>query len=471
MRNRCLTVSWTTRYAVTAAAVNLAVTAAQRSMSNHDSPIQRIAIHLRPAPDYLRRVWQELKRPRDPLTWAQAIAWLTDTPRRLPHSWIGRIGMVVVGIAILVAVFQLYSAEGRPAVINPIVGGLGALFLIYAAIRQARTASRQAQIAADRHEAQTKADLQRRFTETFSKAVEQLGSEKIEVRVGGIYTLERLALEALAGPDEMGADLYSTVMETLTAFVRERAKLQEPKPAAGGMADKADYLWPTEKRPGSRPDEIARPEPATDIAAVLAVLRRRPDSGLVREAEQACGLDLRATDLRGANLVEVYLERALLARAHLDGAELSAAHLEGAHLASAHLQCAYLEGAHLKHAYLRGAHLDGARLQEAHLEHADLWGAHLEGANLKWAHLEGAGLAWAHLEDADLYGAHLEGAYLRAAHLDGVQNLVQSIGDAHTRLPEGVWRPVHWPPEAPDSDSTAAVAVPCPPNLEPFLPE
>ena len=69
-----------------------------------------------------------------------------------------------------------------------------------AALRQARTATevarianRQAEIAAVRHEEQTRADLQRRVTETFSKAVEQLASEKIEVRLGGIYTLERLA--------------------------------------------------------------------------------------------------------------------------------------------------------------------------------------------------------------------------------------------------------------------------------------
>jgi hypothetical protein len=44
-----------------------------------------------------------------------------------------------------------------------------------------------------RHFAQTEADRQRRITESFSKATEQLGSDKLELRLGGIYTLERIS--------------------------------------------------------------------------------------------------------------------------------------------------------------------------------------------------------------------------------------------------------------------------------------
>jgi hypothetical protein len=52
-------------------------------------------------------------------------------------------------------------------------------------------ALRQASIAARRHYEQTKADRQRRITESFSRAVEQLGSDTIETRLGAVYTLER----------------------------------------------------------------------------------------------------------------------------------------------------------------------------------------------------------------------------------------------------------------------------------------
>jgi hypothetical protein len=83
----------------------------------------------------------------------------------------------------------LYAANSDK--VNPIVAGLGGAALVWAAIRQARTAT-------NRHSEQTRADQQRRLTESFSKTVEQLASDKIEARLGGIYTLERLALEAIA---------------------------------------------------------------------------------------------------------------------------------------------------------------------------------------------------------------------------------------------------------------------------------
>ena len=48
----------------------------------------------------------------------------------------------------------------------------------------------------NRHEAQTETDRQRRITESFTKAVEQLAHQDIEVRLGGIYTLERISKKA-----------------------------------------------------------------------------------------------------------------------------------------------------------------------------------------------------------------------------------------------------------------------------------
>lgn len=92
------------------------------------------------------------------------------------------------------AAWQWYSANAT--LINPIatfVGALGAFAtaatLAWAGVQNARTAAR-------RHEEQTNADRQRRITESFSKATEQLASEKIEARLGGIYTLERISRES-----------------------------------------------------------------------------------------------------------------------------------------------------------------------------------------------------------------------------------------------------------------------------------
>ena len=48
-----------------------------------------------------------------------------------------------------------------------------------AALEQAKIASQQADIASKRHEQQTDADRHRRITESFARAIEQLGSEKL----------------------------------------------------------------------------------------------------------------------------------------------------------------------------------------------------------------------------------------------------------------------------------------------------
>ena len=53
---------------------------------------------------------------------------------------------------------------------------------------------------------------QGQVTERYTKAVEQLGSDKLDVRIGGIYALERIARDS--------ARDHPTVMQVLTAFIR-----------------------------------------------------------------------------------------------------------------------------------------------------------------------------------------------------------------------------------------------------------
>ncbi|MGW7540068.1 pentapeptide repeat-containing protein [Streptomyces sp. NPDC054770] len=87
----------------------------------------------------------------------------------------------------------------------------------------------------------------------------------------------------------------------------------------------------------------------------------------------------------------------------------------------------------------RGADLMGARLR----------GADLRGASLRGAYLIAADLTGADLRDADLIGADLRNADLRDADLTGAFFLTQpqldaARGNAGTRLPASVTRPVHW---------------------------
>jgi uncharacterized protein YjbI with pentapeptide repeats len=238
---------------------------------------------------------------------------------------------------------------------------------------------------------------QGQITERFTRAVDQLGNLSLDVRLGGIYAVERLARES--------RDDHGPIIEILTAYIRE-------------------HTQPSNQYPTSNEDNSPAVEKrvATDVQAALTVLGRRT---LAHDPSEPWRVDLGGAHLERARLDGAHLEGARLSDAHLERATLDGAHLKGANLVRAYFEGANLGGAHLEGANLGGAHLEGANLGGAHLEGANLGGAHLEGANLGGAHLEGANLSGAHLEKARLSGAHLEEANLSGAHLEEA-NLVRT---------------------------------------------
>ena len=180
---------------------------------------------------------------------------------------------------------------------------------------------------------------QGQITDRFSKAVAQLGTkESIEVRLGGIYALERIARDSIRD--------HPTVMEVLSAFVREHASV----PACG--------------TPGVF-------GPATDVQAALTVLGRRD------QARDRDRLNLEGSCLSNANLVSAHLAEALFTSANLTFANLIGADLSGAYLFRADLTDAKLPRANLTGAVLFGANLPGADLGDANLTGADLTGDNL----------------------------------------------------------------------------------------------
>lgn len=276
-----------------------------------------------------------------------------------------------------------------------LVQGLGGIVLgvgAYFTARQLRT-SRQAQ------------EILRegQITERYTRAVDQLGHAEIDVRIGGIYALERIARDS---PYDR-----PTIGEVLTWFVRGRSPWPPTRP--GQFRARAPLA-----------KVVELPARSADVQAAITVLSR---SGFSR----ALRLDLNRVDLRRANLQRAHLEGADLFGAHFEGANLHDADLEGAHLASANLELAVLSEAHLKRATLAGANLKEATLIAASLEGAHLGQANLERAILLGANLEGAYLRGANLERAILKGANLEGANLDGARLAGAMH------DGSTRWPEG----------------------------------
>jgi uncharacterized protein YjbI with pentapeptide repeats len=220
-------------------------------------------------------------------------------------------------------------------------------------------------------------------TDRYTKAITQLGSKKLDVRIGGIYALERIARDS--------AKDHPTVMEVLTAFIREHSRkpLPEPTSATGPLEPAAPE--PAAPEPGTRPD----------IQAAVTVIGRR-------NAKH----DRQRTNLHG-----VHLRDADLPEANLDGADLGGANLRFAKLRVAKLTHADLGGAKLDGAYLVDADLRFAKLRMAKLTHTDLIRADLAGADLIGADLTDADLTRADLTDADLGGADLTRADLTRANL------------------------------------------------------
>ena len=173
-------------------------------------------------------------------------------------------------------------------------------------------------------------NTERLITDRFSKSVEQLGSKEISVRIGGIYALERIAKDS---PKD-----HWTVMEVLTAFVRERSPNRQLSPG-------------TAKPPSPNGKEPELPGIPTDVQSALTEIGRWDASNETKEQR----LDLSKTYLVEAVLAGANLQRAYLAGANLQEAILADANLQEASLADANLQGAILDRANLQEIFLAGS--------------------------------------------------------------------------------------------------------------------
>ena len=248
-------------------------------------------------------------------------------------------------------------------------------------------------------------------TERFTRAVDQLGSEHLDVRLGALYALGRIARDS---PGDR-----RTIAEVLTAYIRQRA----PWPPTQPGQYRAD--WPLDQQPDLRTR-------APDVQAAFTVLGRGPFPKPVSyEATEADRLDLRTLDLRRADLHGANLHGARLGGANLHGARLRGADLRRAVLDRADLRGAVLDGADLRGAVLNGADLQSARLVAADLRGANFFFAKLQGAQLGGADLQGAVLVAADLQGAVLRGAKLQGAQLGAANLQGADLIDANLQGAN----------------------------------------
>jgi len=286
-------------------------------------------------------------------------------------------------------------------VLTPLVVAIGAVaaFLNYretsAQNKRTYELSQQALAETQRQNRET-LDVTRRgqLTDRFTKAIEQLGQtdeDKLDIRLGGIYALERIAKES--------AELHGPVMEILTAFLREHSREPVNEVTA---AFESDQSIPA----GADPRLLA------DFQAILTVLGRRS----VGHDPDGFRLDLRGAVMPGAVftggqfrmalVTRARLQKATFRRAELEAASFFWAELERADFVDSQLQRATfnfskLHGAVFTRAQLQGAYFQGAELEGAFFKHADLEGAIFGGRSKPRIHrFDALGLTWEQLREA-----------------------------------------------------------------------
>lgn len=185
----------------------------------------------------------------------------------------------------------LFENEARRTLAQ-IFGGLFLLVGLYFTYQQVVTGWQNVHIS---YEGQV--------TERFTRAIDQLGSEKAEIRIGGIYALERIAKDSVVKD-------HWYIMDILTAFIRMNSRKNGKE------------AWV-----------------AADIQAALTVLGRRNTFGEGETHEiDLSGTNLRSADLHGPNWQVANFSGAEMANADLRGALLVRANFKGAHLEKTHFE-------------------------------------------------------------------------------------------------------------------------------------
>ena len=160
------------------------------------------------------------------------------------------------------------------------IGSLGFIITAYVSFQTLKATQKNVQIS----EKNTYISQEKQVTERFTQAINQLGSDKVEVRLGGIYALERIAKDS---PED-----HWNIVEVLSSFIRE-------------------------KSPASTKETVS--SPAIDVQATLTVLgRRKTDSELPEQY-----INLERTNLNGVRLRKANFSRSRLTDSSFRGAEIS----------------------------------------------------------------------------------------------------------------------------------------------------
>jgi uncharacterized protein YjbI with pentapeptide repeats len=246
------------------------------------------------------------------------------------------------------------------------------------------------------------------ITDRYASAIEHLGHASVDVRIGGVFALERIHRDSQGD--------RQTVVEVLTAFVRTHT-------SNGPRAPLSDRVGP-------------------DVQAALTVLGRR-----LGVEDEPFALDLTHCGLTGAHLGGDF-RRAQFHYSIVDQAVFSGGRFERAGLS-------FIKGhtVGFNHAQARGAHFVLSALTRSFFIGSDLRDCDFQGCDLSRSDIgrryddSGAPSPASWLEGARMSEANLTGTNFGGTNLSEVVGLTQdqvhsAVIDDNTLLPTGLVRPV-----------------------------
>ncbi len=212
------------------------------------------------------------------------------------------------------------------------ISGIGALFVVYLAILRSEENTRQNKIANDQNkiaDKQAKTAEQGLITDRINKAVENLGKSEngipvIEVRIGALYALERIAKDSERD--------HVPIMELFCAYIRTNSSNNNAKTITEPLRE--------------------------DIEIILDIIERRD-----KWKQGKSRLQIEKAQKMKLNFYNCYLQGAELYNADLSGANFYKANLQNAWLNGADLSNARLINVNINNATLTGVKTTGAHAQ------------------------------------------------------------------------------------------------------------
>ncbi len=269
-----------------------------------------------------------------------------------------------------------------------ILSGLGAVFGFYTSI--IRTETQEQGLVTDR----------------INKAVEGLGKSTdagepiIEVRLGALYALERIAKDSLRDHVQI-IEILCTYIHHNTAFSNKLENPRKDMQAAATIIGRR-AKWPNGKK-------------------------RIKTEYLIYVGYR---IDLKKCDLRGAILISGYLRGMYFVGANMKGANLSSADATRAIFNDTDLRGAAFQGTKLESTNFFNANMQDAKLVSANLHRALIRNTTLINAIFSFTNMSDASFSVIALQGAKITQANLNNIYISHANMTNTRIIESNLIDA-----------------------------------------